>query len=126
LSDEEKLGNLKEMHESPVGGYIVINRAYQRLKQYISWEGVKNDTEKFISKCENCQKNKLTQRHSRMPLMLIDTPSVVFEKFSVDIIGPLSTSVSGNRYIVTVQDDLSKFLIAVPLKGQLRRYPERL
>jgi transposase InsO family protein len=53
-----------------------------------------------------------------MPLMLTDTPSVVFEKCSVDIIGPLSTSVSGNRYILTVQDDLSKCLIAVPMKDQ--------
>lgn len=29
--------------------------------------------------------------------------------------GPLNSSVNGNRYILTVQDDLSKFLIAVPL-----------
>jgi transposase InsO family protein len=53
-----------------------------------------------------------------MPLMLTDTPSVVFEKCSVDIVGPLSTSESGNRYILTIQDDLSTFLIAVPMRGQ--------
>jgi hypothetical protein len=50
--------------------------------------------------------------------MLTDTPSVVFEKCSVDIVGRLSTSELGNRYILTVQDDLSKFLIAVPMRGQ--------
>jgi hypothetical protein len=49
--------------------------------------------------------------------MLTDTPSVVFEKCTVDIIGPLSTSESGNRYILTVQSDWSKFLIAVPMTG---------
>jgi transposase InsO family protein len=53
-----------------------------------------------------------------MALMLTDTPSVVFEKYSVDIIGPLSASEPGIRYILTVQDDLSKFLIAVPMRGQ--------
>jgi transposase InsO family protein len=79
---------------------------------------MKRDVEKFIRKCGNCQKNKLTQRHTRMTLMLTDTPSVVFEKFSVDIIGPLSASESGNRYILTVQDDLLKFLTAVPMRGQ--------
>jgi hypothetical protein len=107
------------MHESPIGGHIGMNRTYQRLKQYISWEGMKKDTEKFIRKCENCQKkNKLKQRHIRMPLMLTVTPSVLFEKCNVDIIGPLSTSDSGNRYILTVQDDLSKCRIAVPMKEQ--------
>jgi hypothetical protein len=53
-----------------------------------------------------------------MPLMFTDTPSVVFEKYSVDIIGLLSTNYSGNRYILTVKDDLSKFHIAVSMKEQ--------
>jgi hypothetical protein len=118
LSDKEKLGILREMHESPIGGHIGMNRTYQRLKQYINWEGMKKDIEKFIRKCEKCQKNKLTQRHTGMPLMLTDTPSVVFEKCNVDIVCPLSTSESGNSNILTVQDDLSKFLIAVPMRGQ--------
>jgi transposase InsO family protein len=52
-----------------------------------------------------------------MPSTLTDTPSVS-ERCSVHIIGPLSTTVSGNRYILTVQDDLSKFLIALPMKEQ--------
>jgi hypothetical protein len=47
-----------------------------------------------------------------------DTPSVVFEKCTVDIVGPISPSAEGNRFILTVQDDLSKYLIAVPLKEQ--------
>jgi hypothetical protein len=84
-----------------------MNRTYQRLKQYITWEGMKNDIEEFIRKCENCHKNKFTQRHTKMPLTITDTPAVVFEKCSIDIIGPLSASESWNRYILTVQDNLS-------------------
>jgi hypothetical protein len=45
LSDKEKLGILKEMHESPIGGHIGMNRMYQRLKQHINWEGMKEDRE---------------------------------------------------------------------------------
>jgi hypothetical protein len=42
LSDKEKFGILKEMHESPIGGHIRMNRTYQRLKQYINWyEGIR-------------------------------------------------------------------------------------
>jgi hypothetical protein len=54
---------------------------------------MKKDIEKFIRKCENCQNNKLMQRHTKMPLMLTDTPPVVFEKCSVDIVGPLGKQV---------------------------------
>jgi hypothetical protein len=78
---------------------------------------MKEDVETFIKKREKCQ-NKLTQCHTRMPLTIRDTTSVVFEKCIVDIVGPISPSEEGNRYILTVQDDLSKFLIVVPLKEQ--------
>jgi transposase InsO family protein len=50
--------------------------------------------------------------------MITDTPSNVFEKCSIGIIGPFCPSRSQHRYILTVQDDLSKFLIAVLLEDQ--------
>jgi hypothetical protein len=63
-------------------------------------------------------KNKMTQCHTRMPLTITDTTSTVFEKCSIDIIGPFCSSRSQHRYILTVQDELSKFLIAIPLEDQ--------
>ena len=35
-----------------------------------------------------------------------------------DIVGPLTETVSGNKYILTFQDDLSKFIIGVPIPQQ--------
>ena len=65
---------------------------------------------------EKCQKNKMTQCHTRMPLVITDTPSTAFEKYSIDIIGQFCPSRS-HHYTLTVQD-LSKFLIAVPLEDR--------
>jgi len=56
----------------------------------------------YIRVCEKRQKNKMTQCHTRMPLVITDTPSIVFEKCSIDIIGPFSPSRSQYRYILTV------------------------
>ena len=67
LTDREKLEILRELHETPVGGHIGMNRTYKRLKQYISWEGMKDDVETFIIRCEKFQRIKLTQCHTRMP-----------------------------------------------------------
>jgi cleavage and polyadenylation specificity factor subunit 1 len=53
-----------------------------------------------------------------MPLVIIDTPSAVFETCSIDIVAPFNPSRSGYRYILTVQDVLTKFLVAVPLEDQ--------
>jgi hypothetical protein len=102
LSDKEKLEILKEIHDSPIGGHVGIMRTYQKLKQFINWRGMKNDVENYIKKCKKCQTNKMTQCHTRMPLTLTDTPSTVFEKASIDLIGPFHPSNSCYRYILTV------------------------
>jgi transposase InsO family protein len=118
FTDKEKTEILKEIHESPIGGHAGMNKTYKRLKHFITWQGMKGDVEEFIQKCEKCQKNKMTQCHTRLPLTITDTPSTVFEKCTIDIVGPLNLSTLGNRYILTVQDELSKFLIAVPMGEQ--------
>jgi len=79
---------------------------------------MKIDVENYIRVRKKCQKNKMTQCHTRMPLMINDTTSTVLEKCSIDIIGPFYPSRAQHRYILTIQDELSKFLIAVPLEDQ--------
>jgi hypothetical protein len=51
------------------------------------------------------QTNKMTQCHTRMPLTITDTPYTVFEKCSIDTVGPFCPCNSGYRYILTVQDE---------------------
>jgi transposase InsO family protein len=41
-----------------------------------------------------------------------------FEKCSLDIVGPLPETIKGNKYILTFQDDLSKFVNAIPIPQQ--------
>jgi hypothetical protein len=41
-----------------------------------------------------------------------------FEKCSLDIVGPLPETTNGNKYILTFQDDLSKFVNAIPIPQQ--------
>lgn len=52
----------------------------------------------------------------KQPLVLTDTPDAAFDKVSMDIIGPLPMSHNGNSYILTIQDLLSKYSLAIPLQ----------
>jgi hypothetical protein len=46
------------------------------------------------------------------------TPNVVWEKCSLDIVGLLTTTADGNKYLLTFLDALSKFTLAVPIQQQ--------
>jgi len=43
------------------------------------------------------------------------TPGTTFHKMSMDIVGPFQTTESENSYILTIQDLLTKYSVAVPV-----------
>jgi len=49
-------------------------------------------------------------------MVLTDTPDATFDKVFMDIICPLPVSSSGNAYILTIQDLLIKYSLAIPLQ----------
>jgi hypothetical protein len=83
-----------------------------------TWTGMKQELEEYIRQCETCQKNKITQNKTKMPMNITTTPEVVWEKCALDIVGPLSHTLDGNKYALTFQDELSKYTLAVPIRQQ--------
>ena len=76
---------------------------------------MRTDIANFVKKCDSCQKNKRTVTKYKAPMELTTTSSRPLEKLSVDIVGPYSTSDSGNRFVVTAQDDLFKFAFSISI-----------
>lgn len=49
-------------------------------------------------------------------MIITDTPGNAFDKISLDIMGPLPITNHDNQYILTMQDLLTKYSVAVPLR----------
>jgi len=88
------------------------------MKLFIAWPGMKQEIVDYIKKCEICQKNKITQHKVKMPLQINTTPGVVWGKCCMDTVGPLTVTTEGRKYILTFQDELSKYTIAIPRSRQ--------
>ena len=73
-----------------------MNRTFKRIKLFTSWPGMKQEIENYVKHCETCQKNKIPQRKTKLPLQITDKPEILWEKFSLDKVGPL-TQTSGNN-----------------------------
>ncbi|PNF20391.1 hypothetical protein B7P43_G09709 [Cryptotermes secundus] len=117
-SDSEKESIIREYHESLIGGHTGISRTYERLKPYVSWPNMRRDIENYVRKCASCQRNKHTVPYTKMAMEVTDTPYAPFEKISLDCMGPLPLTEQGNKYILTCQDQLSKYLVAIALPNQ--------
>lgn len=69
--------------------------------------------DKYVKTCPEYQKNKVNKPKTRMPMRITDTPKKAFDKIQVDIVGPLPISNKGNRYLLTIQCNLTKYSDAI-------------
>ena len=103
---------LTEMHSDPISGHSGVSRTLNRVKQKYKWLNMRKDIMKFIESCKSCQLNKRAYGKNRAPMELTTTSVKSMEKIFLDIVGPLPVTESGNRFLLTAQDDLSKFSFA--------------
>lgn len=107
---------IRENHDTPVGGHKGVTKTINRIRYKYQWPRLRNDVQKYVKACRECQLKKLIRLKTRQPMVLTDTPGTAFEKVSMDIMGPLPTSRNGFTHILTIQDLLTKFSLAIPLR----------
>ena len=49
-------------------------------------------------------------------MLISHTPAIALDRVAIDIVGPLNKTRSGNTNILTVQDQLTRYSFAIPLK----------
>lgn len=100
---------LQENHNSPSGGHLGFHRTYKCIKKNYKWPSMKTDIAEFIKTCQSCQTNKLARKKNRKPMQITTTSSKAFERIALDIDGPLPVTEKGNKYVLTLQDDFTKY-----------------
>lgn len=112
---EKRADIIRECHDSTVGGHKGDTKTLERIRERFYWKGMKDEVRNYVKTCETCQKRKLTRVKTKMPMRITDTPIRTFEKVQIDLVGPLPITESGNQYMLTWQDNLSKYSGAIPL-----------
>lgn len=103
---------LKEAHASHFGFF----KTYNLLKRHYSWLGMLSDCQNFVETCDACNLNKpkpkLTQSN------FIEKGNLgVGQIISLDIVGKLPRSVDNKFFIMTIIDNYSRYLEAIPLSN---------
>lgn len=108
---------LNDYHILPTSGHAGINRMIKNIKTKYYWTGMQEDVTTFVKHCELCQKNKHINMR-KQPMVITSTSETSFEKIYIDLVGPLDETIDGYKYILTIQDELTKFVENIPLKNK--------
>jgi transposase InsO family protein len=118
LDDKVKRRILYEFHDSPVGGHRGMNKTYRAISSQYTWPKMRREVEDYVKQCKSCQVNKILTPKNKAPMQITTTAERPFEKCYLDVVGPLPVTLQGNKYILTFQDDLSRYVVAIPLEKQ--------
>lgn len=103
---------LTENHSSSIAGHSGYLRTYKRIKENFKWSNMKKDIKQFIKACPSCQVNKTNFKPGKAPMEITTTSERPFQRLAIDIVGPLPLTIQGNKFILTAQDDLTKYSFA--------------
>ena len=108
-------GVMDQLHSAPTSGHLGIAKTVERVKQRFYWVGWRRDVTRFVSHCTAC--NVMKRPHKRLNVPLTQQLfGEAFERVSIDLIGPLKETSRGYRYAVTIEDNFTKWVEAVPLR----------
>jgi hypothetical protein len=98
---------LQLAHNHPMSGHLGQTNTFVRLRQKYYWPGMYHDIIHYVQTCETCQKRN-KDRH----LFPISSATIIpkpFYHIGIDVLGPLPTTLQGNRYIILSVDLFSKW-----------------
>ena len=94
-------------HEHPLSGYFGLEATLTKLKKRYYWPKMKNDIKSYIQTCDQCQKHGKTTDENELHSIKIKE---LFYQWGIDIVGPLTETSQGNKYIVVAIDYFTKYL----------------
>lgn len=106
---------MREFHGNPQNGHLGKNRTQTFLCEYFSWRGMYKDIANWIKACTLCARRKppRPQRAGLTRSMGATRPGQIW---CIDYVGPFPEDANGNKWILTMHDQFTRWPIAVPTK----------
>ncbi|CAM4808933.1 unnamed protein product [Rotaria magnacalcarata] len=104
--------SMDAFHDHPLSGQFETTRTFNKLKARYWWPQMRRAVEQHIGSCYKCARHNIRLTKADGHLKNIQPPDDVFQIVHMDFWGPMTTSDDGNRYVLVLTDNLSKYVIA--------------
>ena len=110
---------LRIAHDAQCSGHTGVRKTEQRLKALFYWPKMQAMVRKYVRSCKPCQLVAARKRNERAPLQQVDVMAThAFGDITLDIMGgQLPVSANGNKYLLLIICNASKWLHGIPLRN---------
>src|ERR1043166_6074679 len=104
---------LRMFHDNPTAAHQNAGVMTKQLTKRYVWPGLHKDVKEYVKTCWECQQRR-NQRQNNPKMTIVLT--ALFNRWGIDIVGPLPLSARKNKYIVVAVDYFSRWSEAKALK----------
>ena len=99
---------LSEFHSTPTSGHLGTEKTFEKVARHYYWPKLGKDVRRFITGCDECQRNKANNLAPAGLLQPLETPSDRWEQITMDFIVQLPPTKAGFDAIVVFVDRYTK------------------
>ncbi len=104
-------------HDLPAsGGHLAFKGTFDKVRDRYWWPTMHTDVSAHVESCLSCQHRKTSHRQPQLPTghRPVSRP---FQLVAIDLVEYKSLS-EGNRFILSVIDHLTRYLVLIPIKSK--------
>ena len=90
-------------HDDMGGGHLGMKKTWPKIRDRFYWDTMYKDTVNWLKACIPCAKRK-TPKVTKIGLNPINEADQPFDMVGMDVLGPLTETPRGNKYIVVFSD----------------------
>ena len=104
---------IEYVHSNILSTHAGVVHTLNKIQHYAWWPRLHSDVAQQVLQCSLCVRVKQQQKTAQ--LQPIQLPTYPWQIVSIDIVGPLPTTIDGNQYLLTMLDKYSKYAEAEPI-----------
>jgi transposase InsO family protein len=104
-------------HDNVTAGHLGVTKTLEKLRRHFHWPHISADVRMHVTACPACGRQKHAKRNLRAPLCSFTTGAPM-ERVHIDVLGPFPRSEKGNKYVLMIVDQFTKWSEAFPLPDQ--------
>ncbi|KXJ81766.1 hypothetical protein RP20_CCG017892 [Aedes albopictus] len=117
LPIEERAEAIGRFHDSTTGGHLGFEKTWHKVQSHFYWPKMRHEVGKYVRSCSVCKASKAPAT-KMLPTMGSAKPArLPWELISLDFVGPLTRSTTGNTVMLVAVDWVTKYVIAHPMRS---------
>uniref|UniRef100_T1JKJ3 RNA-directed DNA polymerase n=1 Tax=Strigamia maritima TaxID=126957 RepID=T1JKJ3_STRMM len=105
------------VHDYSSSGHGGGDVTFERLRRSFFWVNCRQDTVKYVAKCNRCQRCKPIQRKLKGLLQPISAQIGRFERIGLDLMGSKPMTTNRNKFILIIVDYATGWVEVIPLRN---------